>query len=369
MGFALIISMMIASSGVISGFSAQIFGITEKAGGSPSIFIQTKNPSVGLHPELLTIINHTNIEQVLPIAERNRTVSSRKGVFNLLVVGVNISEFMEYYFKADVYFGRFPKSNASVTECLIGKDLQPIIGSSEINLTDDLIGTRQQLSIIGLVQNVKEFQSAIIVEITDYPKIFNQNLTHYLYQRIKIRLKNSRFVDETLTFLTTLLKDYLPSLTIKPEQQADIFTASLFSDILYQLTILFGVFFIIALIRIFHAVSWFVRNYERDLLIMKSMGMSTSQMIFLIVVLAGIIGNTGFFIGLFFGILIPPLIFTILTLFFSISFIIPDFVIATILALLILSNLVILLAVLYPVIIITRKKPSNLSLSTHGIER
>lgn len=369
MGFALIISMMIATSGVISGFTVQIFGITETVSGSPSIFIQNKDPSVGIHPEILTLINHTNIKLVLPIAEHIRTVSSRNGEFNTLIVGVNISEFMSYYPRADIYAGRLPKFNVNVTECLMGQDLQSIIRSSEINLTENSSGIQHQLHVSGLVQNVKEFQSAIIIDITDYTRIFAMEFNQNLYQRIKIRLKNEKFVDETIISLRNLLQDYYPTITIKAERQADIFTISLFSDIIAQLNILYGVFFVIALIRIFHSVSWFIRKYERDLLIMRSMGMSVPQLVFLIVVLAGIIGNIGFFVGLFFGFLIPSLIFTILTLFFNVGFIIPDFVIPTILTLFIISNFVILLAIIYPAIIITQKKPSILSLSTHGIER
>ena len=69
MGFALIISMMIATSGVISGFTAEIFGITQKAGNSPSIFIQSNNLNDGIPSELLNLLNHTNIDYVLPITE------------------------------------------------------------------------------------------------------------------------------------------------------------------------------------------------------------------------------------------------------------------------------------------------------------
>ncbi len=369
MGFALIISMMIAISGVISGFSAEIFGITKKAGDSSSIFIQANNPNDGLSPEILSKLDHTNINHVLPIAERAVLFSSTNGSFLSYLVGVNISKFMTYYSEADIYAGRSPQSNDNPTECLVGKDIHPLTGSSEINLTDDSIKTEYQLNIVGLVQNVKEFQHAILIELEDYIMIFNQSLTQNLYHRIKISLNNGRFAQETISDLKIILKDYTQDLTIKTEQQTDIFTSSLFSDIIHQLGLLFGVLFIIALIRIFHATSWFVRKYERDLLIMRAMGLSTLQMISLIVILAGIIGNIGFIMGLFFGFMIPSLIFTLLSIFFSGGFIIPEFDITTIVLLFIFSNLVSVVAALYPGIIIVQKEPSKLSLSTHGIDR
>ena len=136
MGFAIIISMMIATSGVISGFTAQIFGITELAGDSPSIFIQHSNLSEGLSPNILSFINHTNIVQVLPIAEQKNYLTSLSGSFSSYIVGVNISKFMNYYTKAELFAGRFPQSNASSIECIVGKDLHALIGSSKLNMTD-----------------------------------------------------------------------------------------------------------------------------------------------------------------------------------------------------------------------------------------
>ena len=369
MGFALIVAMIVAISGVISGFSTQIFGITEKVGESTSIFIQGKDPTYCIPSPLLDLINHTNIKQVLPISEKMISLSSENESFNCSVVGVNITEFMNYYSRAEVVAGRLPRVNASFPECLIGKDLSTIIGSSEINFTDSSIETEQQLIIVGLIQNVKEFQSAILVDIIDYSKIFNQSLTQNSYQRIKIRMKNGRFMEETISSLKTLLKDYLHYLIIKPEQQADVFTSGLFSDIIRQLNIFFSVLLIIALIRVFHAISWFILNYERDLLIMRSIGMSSSQLISLVMISAALIGNTGLVVGILFGILIPSLIFTILALFFSGDFLIPNFAMTTILSLSILSNLVIVVASLYPAVNISLKKPSTLSLTTDSRNR
>lgn len=369
MGFALIITMMIAISGVISGFSAEIFGLTRKVGDSPSIFIQTKNPNEGLSPEILAMIDHTNIKHVLPFSEKKVLFSSINGSFLSFLVGVNISKLMNYYSIADIYAGRSPQSNNNITECLVGKDIHHLIGSSEINFTDDSIKTEYQLHIVGLIQNVKEFQNTILIALKDYKMIFNKILTQNLYQGVKISLKNGRFVQETISDLKVVLKDYVQNLAIKPGQQTDIFTKSLFSDIINQLGLLFGVLFIIALIRIFHTTSWFVRKYERDLLIMRAMGLSNMQIISLIVLLAEIIGNIGFIMGLFFGFLIPSLIFTLLSIFFSGGFIIPEFDITTIILLLFFSNLVSVVAALYPAIIISQKKPSTLSLSTHGLDR
>ncbi len=361
--------MMIAASGVISGFSAEIFGITRKAGDSPSIFIQPNNQNEELSPEILTMINHTNIKHVLPVAERKILFSSINGSVSTIIVGINISKLMNYYSKADIYAGRSPLFNDNATECLIGKDIHHLTGSSKINLTDTTFKTEYQLNIVGLIKNVKEFQRAILIELKDYLMIFNESSTHNVYQRIKISLNNGRFVQETISELEIILKDFSQGLIIKPEQQTDIFTDSLFSDIINQLSLLFGVLFFIALIRIFHATSWFVRKYERDLLIMRAMGMSTIQVISLIVLLAEIIGNLGFCIGFFFGILIPSMIFTLLSIVFGGGLMIPEFDITTILLLIIFSNLVSVVAALYPAIVIAQKEPSTLSLSTHGIDR
>lgn len=367
MGFVLIIAMIVGISGVISGFSTQLFGITEKVGESTSIFIQGKDPSYSIPSPLLDLINHSNVKQVLPVSERMISLSSGDIYFNCSVVGVNITEFMNYYSRAEVVAGRLPRVNVSVPECLLGKDLSTIIDSSEINLTNSSSDMEQQLIIVGLIQNAKEFQSTILVELIDYNKIFNQTLTQF--QRIKLLLKNSRFMEETISSLKSLLKDYLHTIIIRPEQQADVFTSGLFSDIINQLNILFSVLFIIALIRVYHSISWFVLNYERDLLIMRSMGMSSSQLISLVMILAALIGNAGLIVGILFGLLVPSLIFTFLTLFFGGDFLIPTFTIPAILSLSIMSNIVIVIASLYPAVNISLKKPSALSLATYGLKR
>ncbi|MFX0211286.1 MAG: ABC transporter permease, partial [Candidatus Hodarchaeota archaeon] len=359
---------MIATSGVISGFIAEIFGITEKAGDSPSIFIQSKDVNVGLSPEILTFLNHTNIEHVLPIAERNVRLSSMDASFDSKILGVNISQLMSYYSNAAIYAGRSPKSNESIPECLSGKNLHPLIGSSEINYTDAHFGTEQQLHIVGFIQNVQELQNVILIELQDYTTIFNHDLAPK-FQKIKIRLKNAHFAEKTISDLKVMLKGYSHSITIKAEQQTDVFTDNLFSDIMIQLSLLFGVLFIIALIRVFHAISWFVKKYERDLLIMRAMGLSFKQIIFLVLLLAEIIGNSGFIMGFIFGFLIPPLLFTLLSVFFIGGFLVPEYDITIIFLLLFFSNLISMGAALYPAISIARKEPSTLTLSTHGIER
>ncbi|MFX0016558.1 MAG: ABC transporter permease [Promethearchaeota archaeon] len=364
-GLALIISMMVATSGVISGLSVHIFGITKKAGESPSIYIQSKDPSEGIPAKVLELLNHTNINQILPVSEKIISLSSETESFNCYLVGTNVSEFMSYYSWAEVSAGRLPRSNTNFTECLVGKDLSTILGTSGITISK---GTGQLL-VVGIIQNVKEFQNTVIIDIADYTKIFNQSLNQIKYQRIKISLKNGYFIKETINYLNTLLKDYLQTLTIKPEQQADIFTSNLFSDVMTQLNLLFGILFIITLIRTYHAISWFVQDYERDLLIMRSMGLSSSQLAFLIIFLAEVISNIGFLIGTLFGILIPSLIFTLIYIFSIGGFLVPEFNITVILTLFILSNIVTLVAVIFPVLYIIRKKPSTLSLSRRDIDR
>lgn len=372
MGFALIIAMMIAMSGIITGFSAQIFGITARAGESPSIYIQTQVPNVGIPSKILSKINHPNILHVLPIVEREINMTTTKGAFRPLVVGVNLSHLLEYYAKSEVYTGRLPRSNdSSIIECLAGKDIQALLGSSVINITDNTLGIDQQIHVTGLIQGIKEFQSSILLDFNTYQMLLENNGTsdQVRYQRIKINLKNGVFVKDTINDLYDLLYDDSIALVIKPEQQADIFTESLFQDVLSKLNLLYGVLFLIALIRAFHGVSWFVKKYERDLLIMRATGLSATQTFSLVIFLAEIIGLAGFFMGLFLGVLIPSILFTLLTLFFKGGFFAPEYTTEIIVPLFLLSNLVSIIAAIYPAGVIARRSPSALSLSTHGLDR
>ena len=100
------------------------------------------------------------------------------------------------------------------------------------------------LHVAGIVQNMKELQHTVILDITDYLRVFNSTLAIHGYQLIKILLKNGAFTHETITDLHTSMDNQFPNLIIRPEKQADIFTASMFSDILEQLNLLFVVLFI-----------------------------------------------------------------------------------------------------------------------------
>lgn len=361
--------MMISTSGIISGFSIRIFGITEKAGESPNIFIQSTIPENGLSPHIIPLLKHTNIEEILAVIERTTQFKSTIKSFKCTLVGTNISQFLSYYINADIYAGRVPNTSNVLIECLVGKNVHSILGSSIINITDVYYKPNNSLFAVGLIQNVQEFQSSVIVDLNTYYDLIYENTSEISYSRIKIRLKNGAFIQETITELKVILSLYKESIEIKPEQQAELFTISLFSDILNKLNLLFGVLFIIALIRVFHTITWFVKKYERDLLIMRAMGLSSIQIGSLVVFLAGIIGNAGFFIGCCFGFLLPSLLSSILTLFFSGGFLLPDFEIMAIIPLFLFSNLISIIAALYPAFSIIKKPPSTLSLSTHTQDR
>ncbi|NHJ25055.1 MAG: FtsX-like permease family protein [Candidatus Lokiarchaeota archaeon] len=369
MGYALIITMMISTSGIISGFSIRIFGLTAKAGESPSIFIQSKDSEGGISPNLIHLLVHTNIDKILPVIERTTHFTSSAKSFNCSFVGLNISKFLSYYINADIYAGRVPNASSILRECMVGKNVYKLAGSSLINITDDYYSANLSLLAVGLVQNVQEFQSSIIIDLSSYYKLVHDNLSEINYNRIKIRLKNRVFVEETISELEEILSPYRDSIEIKPEQQADVFTASIFTDILSKLNLLFGVLFVIALIRVFHTITWFVKKYERDFLIMRAMGLSSLQLSFLVIFLAGIIGNAGFIVGCFFGFLLPSLLVSILTLYFSGSFLLPEFELIAIIPLFLFSNLISILAGLYPAFSLVEKAPSTLSSSTHTQDR
>jgi ABC-type lipoprotein release transport system permease subunit len=369
MGFALIISMIIATSGVISGFSTEIFGITERAGESPSLFIQPTGSDDGIPSNILSLINHTNIMDILPIVEQEVSFISDIGSFKSNLVGINTSKLLNYFSKSRIYAGRLPFTNASNYECIVGKNIDQRIGSIGLNVSNNFSNNNNHLDVVGLIQDVKEFQNAVIVELATYNKIFNLTDKENSFQRIKIRLKNGNFIDETISDLEILLQDYTQNLILRPEQQAAVFTERLFSDIISKLNLMFFVLFIIALIRIFHTISWFVKKYERDLLIMRAMGLSSSQVVIIVFLISAIIGNLGFLVGFIFGFSIPPMIFVLLTLYLGGGFIVPNYTISSLFALFAFSNLIAAVAAVYPAIVIASKPPSALTLATHDMDR
>jgi ABC-type antimicrobial peptide transport system permease subunit len=289
--------------------------------------------------------------------------------YSVQIIGINISTLFNFYSRADLTGGYFPNSNSSPIECMIGSELQKFLSSLDILVNHTSLGFSQHLFVSGILQNANEFSHTILLNLDDYLTVFNYSSDEFVFQRVKILLKNGAFLQDTINDLQSSLNDRFPNLIIKPEKQADIFTASMFADILEQLNFLFIVLFIIALIRVFHSISWFLSNYEREFLIMKACGLSTFQLYSLVGILALIIGNAGLFVGLSFGLITPSIIFTLLNLFFQSSYVIPDFSPLLIFTVFILSNLIILAAATFPAVQLSFSKPNRLSSDTRGLER
>ncbi|MHA1954992.1 MAG: hypothetical protein ACW96U_13715 [Candidatus Heimdallarchaeaceae archaeon] len=368
-GFALIIAMIISVSGVISGFSSQIFGITAKAGESQSVYIAPSSPSSTLPVTLPSMLHHTNIDVVLPLMEEEIQVISTNSYFTVKILGANLSTLFDFYSQGELSGGSLPKSTNTSIECLIGKEIQFLLPTLDILINHPSSNLSMDLFVAGIVQNVKELELKIILDTKDFLSVFNRTLDINGFQMIKVSLNNGVFTYETISDLQYLLNDQYPNLIIRPEKQADIFTTSMFSDILSQLNLLFSVLYIIALIRIFHSISWFLSRYERDFLIMRACGLSSIQLFTLVGSLTLIIGNSGLIIGIVLGLIIPSIIFSILTLFFFSSYIIPDFSLSSIFLTVIIANTILCLAAVIPAVRFSLIKPNNLSSDTRGLER
>ena len=102
MGFALIVAMIVAISGVISGFSSQIFGLTAQAGSSESIYIKPSSLSDYISPALPSMLNHTNIDVVLPLMEKTIDIQIGNTNYTLKIVGTNLSTLLNFYSKAEM---------------------------------------------------------------------------------------------------------------------------------------------------------------------------------------------------------------------------------------------------------------------------
>jgi len=369
MGFALIITMIVATSGVISGLSVQIFGITQKAGNSPSILITIREQSARFSDEVIPLLNHTNIKSILPFNEQGIALVSELGLIHSRLFAVNFTQLMDYYSNAELVVGRLPQNGAGLCESIVGLDFQQYISGVNFTLFDSTSGFHFNITITGFMRNIGEMENAFIIDQTEFMKIYFPNSTSISFQKIKIRLKNGNFVHETISDLERALSILNLNINIIPEQQADIFTSSLFSDIISQLNILYFVLFIIALFRLYHSTLWFVRKYERDFLIMRTVGLSSYQLTSLIVFMTFFITNAGFFLGFYFGNLVSPLILAILALFFNSTYVIPEYNLLDILPLFILSNFTGLLAAFFPAIDLSKKALNSLAQDTYGLEK
>ncbi len=357
--FALIIAIIISTFGIIDGFSTSISGLIVQAGYSNRFTIKPEDPEHTISNTTLERLYQENLGYVLPLAKKTTLFETQNISLQTDLVGTNVTGLNKIFIDMQLFDGRLPEKNKSIIECIKGFEVRGILEENElinITLSENLFGS---CYAIGTLSGIAELQQSIIVHLEDYATLVNKSLDNLEYNEIKIRTTESFTQSEIVKKLKRILGD---ELTIWNEQQADVFAEKLREDLYDKLILFFIILLIIALVRLFHSISWFVIEYERTLLIMRAIGMSRERLFIIIIMLGQIIGNLGFIFGGIIGYAVPSIIIGLMSGILAVDFLVTEYPLIGLIPLWLTSVVIITTAGIFASIQIIKTPPSKISM-------
>ncbi len=361
LGFAWIIAVIIATSGIITGFALSIFGLTEQLGYSNRFSIRPIDPDQEISREIVEKLYQGDFVEILPLAKRMANFSSKGMVLQTNLIGTNLTALTRLFTSSRIVEGRIPKTNQTPIECLQGMEVSGYL-TSDISYLIHKENLYEMSDVVGTITGVAELQQTIMVDLEDFAKIIDESLTKLNYSEVKIKTKGTFTLKNVEKTLRELLNNKYREIMVWNEQQADVFSETLIKDIFSKLELLFIVLLIIALARLFHSISWFVTTFERTFLIMRAIGLSKEKLFVLMMILGQVVGNMGFVLGVIIGYSLPPLALSMLTTFFGVGFLVTEFPLTSIIPLWLVSVIITTLATIAPGLKMSSTPPAKISI-------
>lgn len=361
MGFAWIIAIIIATSGIITGFAVAIFGLTEQVGYSNRFTIKPIDPDKKMPNNIIERLSHGDFREVMPIARKIANFSANGKILQTHLIGTNLTTLTRLFAEQAIIEGRPPYINQTPLECLKGIEVK---GYLTTNITYHIHNEAQlgNCEVVGVISGVAELQQAIIVNLEDFATMIGETQTELSYNEVKLQTETVLTLSEMKKTLSNILNEDYEEILVWNEQQADIFTGTLIRDISGKLELLYFVLLIIALLRLFHSISWFAITNERTFLILRTIGLSKERLFLLVIILGQIVGSIGFVLGLIIGYSLPPIVISVISTIFGISFLVTEFPITNIAPLWLVSTIITTMATIWPSFKVIRTPPSKISM-------
>ncbi|MFX1283444.1 MAG: FtsX-like permease family protein [Promethearchaeota archaeon] len=360
-GFALIVTIVITVSGIITGVSTSIYEITAQSTPSFQFSMRMIDSENKITNDIIETLYLGDFESVLPVVKTRANFSANGKLLQTELIGTNLTTLTSFYSWVYMLEGYVPHSNQTPIECIQGADIRGYFTS---NITYTLLTENQSgaCKIVGTITGVAELQQTIMVHINDFKTIIGESETDLGFSEVKIKVKESISLVDFEKILSDLLGNNYKDILVWKEQQPEIYTNTIFKEILAKLELLYIFLFVLVMIRLYHNITWFVITYERTFLIMRAIGLSRERLLLLMILLGLIVGNIGFFMGVLIGIILPPMVLSILTAVLNVRFVVTLAPISIIAPLWILSMIITTGATIIPSLKISRTSPSKISM-------
>ncbi|MHA1115402.1 MAG: ABC transporter permease [Candidatus Heimdallarchaeaceae archaeon] len=224
---------------------------------------------------------------------------------------LNFTYFNSYYLREYVYSFENPGSD----ELILGRYLASLLSADKnsiVNVYLPTINFNTSLVISNIITNSDEFELEIIAS---FNSILNSHFDYFSFVEIKIKEPS------TISAIQEDIKEKYPELDVISEKQTQEFIIYGTNDIIQTLTLLQSLFFILMLVSITYSIYTLVKESEKEIFILRSIGATNLNIISLFLLQSLYIGIISAFLALIGGFLFIVSIVSAVTAFSHLPYI------------------------------------------------
>ncbi|MHA1204344.1 MAG: ABC transporter permease [Candidatus Heimdallarchaeaceae archaeon] len=224
---------------------------------------------------------------------------------------LNFTYFNSYYPREYVYSFENPGSD----ELILGRYLASLLSADKnsiVNVYLPTINFNTSLVISNIITNSDEFELEIIAS---FNSILNSHFDYFSFVEIKIKEPS------TISAIQEDIKEKYPELDVISEKQTQEFIIYGTNDIIQTLTLLQSLFFILMLVSITYSIYTLVKESEKEIFILRSIGATNLNIISLFLLQSLYIGIISAFLALIGGFLFIVSIVSAVTAFSHLPYI------------------------------------------------
>ncbi|MHA1415573.1 MAG: ABC transporter permease [Candidatus Heimdallarchaeaceae archaeon] len=224
---------------------------------------------------------------------------------------LNFTYFNSYYPREYVYSFENPGSD----ELILGRYLASLLSADKNSVVDVYLPTinfNTSLVISNIITNSDEFELEIIAS---FNSILNSHFDYFSFVEIKIKEPS------TISAIQEDIKEKYPELDVISEKQTQEFIIYGTNDIIQTLTLLQSLFFILMLVSITYSIYTLVKESEKEIFILRSIGATNLNIISLFLLQSLYIGIISAFLALIGGFLFIVSIVSAVTAFSHLPYI------------------------------------------------
>ncbi|NVM52487.1 MAG: FtsX-like permease family protein [Candidatus Helarchaeota archaeon] len=301
-GIAVAVGLIVTPIPIISGYYTQLNSLAGSSQYSQYLIILEQGKadfcSSYIDSAILASLDHPNIQVISPETFLNINMSLNTTNSQVHLRGINYSIFQN--FRIALSFQILPSKTFSDEQIFIGNYLASILNISFADLPINVSLTHDSeicnVTIIGIMTSNIHYDSELIAPI-NLTQILKPELNDK-FSLIEVKLADPTLVDSTIQ---TLQADY-PGLDIERENKLADFVTGIISKTVQSIWLLSIVVFIVMAFGMFHVMHTIIRESEREITILKSIGSSRFQIIRIFLYQASLLCLIGSVLGVLAGI-------------------------------------------------------------------